>query len=166
MIAGIIDRLEQLLTEDDDFTAAMLALNLGRNGTAVLPQVIRSNRPLANLGQERFPCWVIELGDLGLETLAEGSSDFLAMNGRYQGVARDILLALVWHQQDADTAFAQRQGLEEPLIRLLLQNPDLDLPNVAAGYVSSIAPDRGANHPTQLWGATVRVEYSVSRDEP
>lgn len=165
MIAAAVTALETLLTTDEAFVEHMEALGLGSAGAEVVPQVIRANRPLSTLGQERFPAWVIELGDVGLETLAEGSSDFLALGGRYQGVGRDILLALVWHQQDVPTAFGQRMGLEEPLIDLLLRNPDLGLANVTAAYVSSISPDRGANHPTQVWGASLRLEYAVQRTD-
>lgn len=164
MIDAILAAIAGLLTTDPTLVAALRTLNLGSLGSDAVPQtIVRGNRPMQSLGQEKYPCWIVELDDLEIESLAQGSASFLAMNGSYQGVARNIRLALVWHQPDPDTAFGQRKGLEEPLVQLFLRQLDLGITGVTAAYVSRIEPDRGANHPTQIWRATVRVEYAIPR---
>jgi len=151
-LADIDSGIAALLAGDAAFLADIQALGLGENGEAMAPSLLRGFRPVASIGQEHFPCWVMELGDTGSTGVAVG-----ACHQDFQG---ELLLALVWHQQDPDTAYQQRLGLLPALVRLFLRNP---LMGDAAVTVDAQANDRSANHPTHITTFRLLVEPSISQ---
>ena len=132
--------LETLLTTDPTFVAGIRALNLGSKGGAATPKALKSMRQVRSIGQEHYPCWVLEVGDATTTDRAVGSC--------HQGAQREILLALVWHQQNMPAAFDQREALWDLLVALFLRNPMPDAE--ATVYVDAMATDRNANHPTHI----------------
>lgn len=150
-IADLHGGIRSLLTSDAAFTAALQALGLGENGEAVTPGVVLSYRPLASLGQEHFPSWVMEPGDASSTGVAAGSC--------HQDFQVEVLLALVWHQQDPDTAYAQRLALLDALVGLFLRNPVL---GHAAVTVDAQGNDRSANHPTHITTFRLVAELSIT----
>lgn len=143
------DALSLLLTTDATFVAAMQALNLGSTGAAATPVVVDGNQPFTSLGQEKFPCWVMEAGDEEAAPISDdGDGDGLTIGSRQQSFRTEIFLALVWHQQTPATAFAQRGQLAAAMVSLLLRNP------APAGthnfWVERLDNDRQANHPTHV----------------
>lgn len=161
MIDAIVAAVTSLLETDPVFVAAMQALGLGSLGAAAVPQVIEGNQPLASLGKEHFPAWVIELGDIDTDSLTEGNPEFLTIGSRYQGMAMDVPIALVWHQQQRATAFSQRTKLLKPVVQLFLRNNQPG--GCSQAYVSGAIPDRAANHPLQVWAFNLRVEFVIAR---
>lgn len=147
---AVHDAIASLLATDATFVAAMQALNLGTTGADSTPGVKRGNQPLGSLGQEHFPSWFIEAGDAVAAAVVDGGDPA----GLYIGDARqsfvvDIPLALVWHQQDRETAHAQRLGLLSPLAKLIARNPTLGGAAVNA-WVASANNDRQAAHPLHV----------------
>lgn len=143
--AAVID----LLLTDAEFLADMAALSLQTSGPDAAPdEVFKGFRPIASLGQEHYPCWVIESGDDQSVEEAIGSC--------HQGFETELLLALVWHQQDRDTAVDQRDGLLPALVHLFLRNP---APADCGIRVDARGNDRSANHPTHI--ATFRLLADV-----
>lgn len=140
MIEALHDAIAQMLITDAQFVADLQAMNLGTHSTAATPKVMRSFRPLRSLGQEHLPAWMLEPGDDSTFERAVGSC--------HQGVETEILLALVWHQQDPDTAYRQRLQLREALTALFLRNPAPD--GECTVYVEAQGNDRAANHPTHI----------------
>ena len=137
---SLVQAIEDLLTQDATFTAALEALELGSTGAEAVPKVLRSMRPPRSIGQEHFPCWVMEVGDIATTERAVGSC--------HQEAQRELLLALVWHQQDHDAAFDQREALWPLLVSLFLRNPAPD--GQSTVHVDAMATDRSANHPTHI----------------
>ena len=134
------DAIATLLTTDAPFVAAMQALNLGSHGTPVTPGVTRGMRDWRKIRQEVFPTWVLEPGDA--QTVEQGlGSCHLVQDA-------EVLLALVWHQQDHDTAYNQRLALEDDVVRLFLRNPRPG--NVADTVADASGNDRQANHPFHI----------------
>ncbi len=149
---GLKAELAVLLVGEADFVAELAALGLQRNGELTAPtKVLKGFRPLASLGQENYPCWVLESGDDQLTEEAIGS--------QRQIYESEILLSLVWHQQDRDTAVDQRDALLPALVRLLLRNPVL---SSCGMRVDARGNDRNANHPTHV--ATFRLLADVTID--
>ncbi len=167
MIASARAKLVSLLEADPEFTAAMRALGLGLRGEAVVPKVIRGNKPFAQLQQQDYPCWVTDRGDsTGSSHNADGGdSDGLVLGSTQQDWNTEIGLALVWHQQDFDTALDQRDGVHPALVRLLLRNPDLQ-DTCALAYVAGEMTDRATRHPTQSIAFELRVLHTIYRDAP
>src|SRR5690606_7206793 len=89
---------------------------------------------------ESFPCWVLEPGDAQTTEQGVGSCHLV------QDV--ETLLALVWHQQDHDTAYNQRLALEDELARLFLRNPRPG--DVGDTVLDASGNDRQANHPFHI----------------
>lgn len=134
------DALATLLTTDVAFVAAVRALNLGARGVAATPEVVRGFRDWKKIPQERFPCWVMEPGDSQTTEQGVGSCHYVQ--------EAEALLALVWHQQDHDTAYNQRLALEDDLSRLFLRNPRPG--DIADTIVDASGNDRQANHPFHI----------------
>lgn len=129
-----------LLTTDPGLVAALSALNLGSGGGPAVPKVLKSMRPLRSIGQEHFPCWVQEVGDIQTSARAIGSC--------HQEAQREILLALIWHQQDPNAAFDQMAALWDVVVALFLRTPSPD--GEATVHVDALVTDRYANHPTHI----------------
>jgi hypothetical protein len=134
------DAIATLLVTDASFVAAVRALGFGATGAAATPQVVRGMRDWRKIPQERLPCWVLEPGDSQTTDQGIGSCHYVQ--------EAEALLALVWHQQDHDTAYNQRLALEDDLSRLFLRNPRPG--NVADTVLDASGNDRQANHPFHI----------------
>lgn len=145
------DALKSLLATDATFGSALAALNLGTLAPLnVVPKVLEGNQPFTSLGQEHFPAWFIEVGDV--EASGIGGDDDpsgLVVGCDRQTAQAEIPLALVWHQQSPATAYEQRLSLHAIVTQLLLRNPTL---NGAAqlAWLQSMNNDRQAHHPTHV----------------
>lgn len=147
------DGLRALLTGDATFAAAVT----GVLGTA--PQVLRGNPPFQALPPGSWPCWVVEQGDGNAHAVSESSGAFLTIGAGEAQFQSDVLLALVWKNDDREVAAAQRAKLPALLAQLLLRNPQPG--GILAAWLQDWKPDRAALHPVQLWIATVRGIYSI-----
>lgn len=161
VIVAIHAAIEALLANDATFVAAIRALNLGTGGVAATPKVMKSLRDPQQVGQENYPAWLIEKGDSAAESLSNDGTEFGVIGFTQQGMASDILIGLVWHQQDAAVAYGQRLGLEAAFVDLFLRNPAPGGATIA--WARELKFDRGALHPTQTALATIRVEYAQAR---
>lgn len=144
--------LAALLTSDAEFVAEIAALGLPSNGALAAPtKVLKGFRSPQAIGQENYPCWLLESGDDQLTEEAIGS--------QRQIYESELLLGLVWHQQARETAIDQRDALLPALVRLLLRNPVL----ADCGMrVDARGNDRGANHPLHI--VTFRLLADVTLD--
>jgi hypothetical protein len=159
---AVSDALIALFTADATFTAALQALNLGSTGSNAIPQVIKGNRPWTSLGQEKFPAWVVEAGDADPAPLSDGADgEGLVIGSTQQSFKMTLLVALVWHQQNPDTAFEQRLDLLAAMASLLLRIvPPAGCTN---WWVAGFKNDRQANHPTHVASFALAAEITCSR---
>lgn len=148
------DGLATLLTTEATFVAAVRALNFGTGGTAATPGVVRGMRDWRKIGQERFPCWVLEPGDS--QTVEQGLGSCHIVQ------EAETLLALVWHQQDHDTAYNQRLSIEDDLARLLMRNPRPG--NAGDTWLDGSANDRQANHPFHIVTFRLLSQLEIKRN--
>ncbi|WP_153066038.1 MULTISPECIES: hypothetical protein [Xanthomonas] len=165
MIAAARQELHRLLLEDADVGAALSALGLGSNGSAVVPRVIKGNRRFEQIGQENFPCWISEKGDARGADGSNGGGDpaGLIVNSTQQDWLTDIEISLVWHQQDFSRAVDQRDGITAALVQLLLHHPSLnDMCSLA--FVANEINDRAFRAPTHWIAFVVRVHHTIYRD--
>ena len=152
-IQGLKAELAALLTGDAEFVAELAALALPSNGALTAPtKVVKGFRPLQLLGQENYPCWVLESGDDQLTEEAVGS--------QRQIYESEILLSLVWHQQNRETAVDQRDALLPALVGLLLRNPVL---SDCGMRVDARGNDRNANHPTHVVTFRLLADVTIDR---
>ncbi len=161
-----LDALEALLTRDPEFVAAMQALGLGTRGEAVVPKLLRSNRPFEQLGQEHYPCWVVDAGDATPEdggNAGGGDMAGLSVGSCSQDWVEDYDLAIVWVNQDFTASLAQRQAIKTALVRLLLRHPSLD-DSASLAYIASAANDSNQRHPTHFSVFVLRAHHTISRD--
>ncbi len=154
MTRVLYDAIAALLLNEPTLLTELAALGLGSNGQAIAPtKVLKSLRPFKSLGQEHFPCWIIEAGD--------DQSVEEAVGGCHQGFETEVLLALMWHQQDNDIAFNQRVDVPGALTRLFLRNP---MPGgIASVHVDAVGKDRSANHPTHVVMFRLLADVSVQK---
>lgn len=150
MSAALKAAVIELLLNDAEFIADMAALSLQTSGPDAAPdEVLKGFRPFAAIGQEHYPCWVIESGDdVSIEE---------AIGSCHQTFETELLLAIVWHQQFREIAVDQRDGLLPALVRLFLRNP---APADCGIRVDARGNDRSANHPTHV--ATFRLVAEVT----
>lgn len=167
MIATARAALVNLLTTDPLFVADMQALGLGTDGSAATPGQVAGNRPFEQIGQNNYPCWVHDTGDM-LGASAGNFADTaagLVLGSDQQDWQADILLSLVWYQKDFATAVSQTDAVQPALVRLLLRNPGL-ADSCTLAYVADVQPDRGMRHPTHSIAFSVRVHFTIERDAP
>lgn len=164
MIEQIYQAIRTLITTDATFVAAIQALGLGADGAAISPKVLDSMRRPEQVPQHDWPAFLLEAGDSDAEALSNDGSEFSVIGFTQQGMAADILIGLIWHQQDRATAVSQRLGLEAAFVDLFLRNPDPG--DATLAWVRRVDRDRGALHPTQTALVTVRVEYAQQRTSP
>jgi hypothetical protein len=165
MIGAARAALHALLVGDALFVADLQALGLGRDGSAAIPEVVSGNRRFDQLGQAHYPCWTDAAGDQQGEAGGSQADAWagLALGSGCQGWRGDILLALIWHQQDPARAVSQTDGLLPALVRLLLRQPSLS-ETCTLAYVASTDNDRGVRHPTHVAQFVVRVHYDIRRE--
>lgn len=149
-IADLRAAIHTLLLGETEFLAEIAALGFGRNGELAAPTVaLKGFRPTSRIPQQQWPCWITESGDSGSTEESIGSC--------HQTFEVDMLLALVWHQQDFDTAVDQHDALLPALTRLFLRNPCPG--DIADVRVDATGADRGVNHPTHI--STLRLIATV-----
>lgn len=159
---AVHDALAALLVADATFIAALQALNLKFDGTAAVPVVLSGNQPFTSIGQEKFPCWVMEAGDEdGASVTDDGGGGGLTVGSFQQSFECEILLALVWHQQTPATAFSQCGQLMAPMVSLLLRNTDIG--GAINCWVKRLDNDRQANHPTHVARFTLGATLTYTR---
>lgn len=161
MITQIHAAIADLLTGDAPFVADMQALVLGSRDTPDTPRLLNAFRQPQQIPQDKWPAFLLEKGDSEASSAANDGSEFGVIGFTQQGMATDVLIGLIWHQSNPDTAYAQRLGLEQAFVDLLLRHPDPGGATLA--WVRSIRFDGGALHPTQTALVTVRVEYEIQR---
>lgn len=155
--------LAQLLANDATLAATLQALELGSLSGPASPSVLLGNRPFQSIGQENYPCWVIEAGDAAAAADAVNDDpDGLVIGSHSQGFQAEILLALVWHQQDNTKAFQQRLALLPAVARLLMRNPDLS-GTAQMAWLASQNNDRQAAHPMHVAQFSVQVLIDVRK---
>ena len=164
MIAAARTALMALMVGDPQFITAMQALNLGSTGAAVTPKCLKGNRRFDQIGAEHFPCWLHDTGDQQPgPASADGDAMGLTINSHQQEWVADIVLSLVWHQQDYDTSVDQTDAIGPALVQLLLRNPSLD-DTCDNAYVAEVLTDRNYNHPVHAATFTVRVHGVIHRE--
>lgn len=155
MIGALRDAIETLLLTEPTFVADIAALGLGTHGEAVAPaKVLRGFRPIGTVGQERYPVWLLDTGDKVSTAQSVGS--------HHQEFEDEILLALLWHQQDHDTAVNQRDALLERVVQLFLRNPNPG--GIADVWVDAAGNDRGARHPAHTITFRLLAGLSIERE--
>lgn len=160
---AVHNALAELLRTDATLAAELALLALGTMGGGAVPSVKEGNQPFQSLGQEHYPCWVLEAGDAEAAPLtAEDDPAGLVIGSHRQGAEIEILLALVWHQQDPATAYQQRLALHGVVTRLLLRNPNLtDTAELA--WLAGMNNDRQAAHPLHVAMFRVRALIETRR---
>lgn len=159
--------LSTLLTTDATFIAAINAAMLGTTHAPAVPKVLEGNRSWESIGQEHYPCWMIDDGDSrgGGGDNEGGDPDGLTIGSHHQDWVDSIDLALVWHQQDFAVALQQRRAVKQAVVRLLLRNPDLAA-DANMAYVVEVFNDRSYRHPAHVMLFRVRVHSTIERDGP
>ena len=157
------------LGADAAFGAALTArIDEGGIGLKSLPTVLRSNLAFEDIRQihaSRLPCWVIEAGGAIAGPLTGLTEDErgLTLGGGTQAWRCEVLLGLVWHENDRERAYTQRLRLATLVPDLFLRNPDLGVDNCAGCLVVETEPDQGLNHPWQNWRALLAAELILVR---
>lgn len=160
-IAAIHAALASLLATDAHFVDDIEAIGLGSSGQAVVPGLLKAFRDPRQIHTSTLPLFVLDTGDGDAQAILNDGNTFGVMGYTQQDMAAEILVGLVWHQTDHDTAYAQRLKLEPAFIDLMLRHPDVG--GAAQAWVAKIQFDRGALHPTQTAVVTIRVEYAQKR---
>lgn len=158
MIRDLHDAIDTLLSTEATFVAAIQAIALASTSTQAIPVpetpgVLHGFRPFRSIGQEHYPTWVLEPGDD--QSIEE------AIGSCHQGFETEVLLALVWHQQDPELAYAQRLQLLDEVVRLFLRNPTPG--GIADVRVDACGNDRQANHPTHVVTFRLLADVRINR---
>ena len=106
------------------------------------------NKPIAVVDPETMPLIVLELGD--------GEIENEVLGGDVAGVVANIEIAIVWQAEDTAKAFTQRSELADLMPLAVMREATLN-GAAAAAELTRWSSDRGANHPNQLFRATVRT---------
>lgn len=162
---AVYDALVLLLSTDAQLAADLQALNLGTAAPLnVTPGVVKGNRPFQSIGQEHYPAWVIEAGDAQASGIGnEDDPGGLVIGCDRQTAQAEILLALIWHQQDPAMAYDQRLALHGAVTRLMLRNPTLT-ESAQLAWLDSMNNDRQAAHPTHVAMFRVLALFETRRD--
>lgn len=163
MIGAIHAAIEALLSADATFAADILALGLGSAGQAAAPQLLLGLREPRQVSAAQLPAYLVEKGDDDTASLTQDGSEFSVIGFSQQGMATDVLIGVIWSQQDVETAYRQRLGLSTAFVDLFLRNPDPG--GAVMAWTRKVVYDRGALHPTQTALVTVRVEYAQQRSD-
>lgn len=151
------DGVNALLAQDTIFVAAIASL-LGVPITGVL----RGNVPLVNIPTGNLPCFVIEQGDGTSASISNNGDDGGHVIGLGEQQFRsDLHVSLIWNEQDRERAASQRSDLPTLMAQLMLRNP---MPGgIDFGTLTEWEPDRGVNHPLQVWRCTLTGEYAIPK---
>ena len=159
MTSPILDfrtAIAALLIGDATFSAAVNAL-LGQTVSTVL----NSNMPTTEIPSGMYPCWVVELGDGQSASISNNETVAQTIGLSQQTFTNDLYVVLVWGEQDREKAAQARATLPVLLTQLLLRNP---MPGgIDGAAVTAFQPDRGTNHPMQIWRATISGDLTFTR---
>ena len=144
-----------LLTGDAIFAAAIAAL-IGANVATVL----RGNVPISNIPVGSYPCFVVEQGD-GKATPATELGEYQTIGLSETSYASDLYVSLIWIDQSRENAAATRQQLPTVFAQLFMRNPTPG--GIDGAVLMEWQPDRGVNHPTQIWRGTILGNYTIPR---
>lgn len=161
-IGAFHDSLDALFSTDAEFVAALGALSLSSDGTAITPVVTYANRDIASFPQEMMPAWVFVPGDGEARSGSNAGGDFLDVGGSELNSRTSLEIALVWHQQDFLTAYQQRRDLPE-LIASLLMRRQQDIAGADGCWLESWQNDRSVRHPVQIAGFTIAADLTFER---
>ncbi len=140
--AGAFDGLGTVLLADPGLTGWSVT-HFGRALT-----LVNGNRPVETVASQHLPALVLEMGDGQAEEL---------VHGQQMETVQELGCALVWNEQNEADAFVQRTALPEIIARALMSNRTLS-GQVAGAWLQSWSPDRGANHPRNVFVFAVAVE--------
>lgn len=149
------DGMRALLGSDATLAAAVTTL------IGAQPIVLRGNQPLGQIPAGQFPCWFVDQGPGRAAPISEHGDTFITIGSSEQQFESDVLVALVWKENDRERAADQRAQLPALLTQLMLRNPQPG--GIVGAWLSDWTPDRAALHPTQLWTATVHGIYAVTQ---
>ena len=152
-----IDGMAELLQGESLFIAALAEL-LG----LPIQRIVKSNVPLGNLPTDSLPCWVLEQGEgMAASINNNGDDEGLVIGLSQQQFVSELHCSLIWSEQDREVAGEQRSDLPTLMTQLMLRNP---MPGgIPFAQLREWEPDRGVNHPLQVWRATLRGEYAIPR---
>ena len=120
--------------------------------------VLRANTPWERLAGHALPCFVIEQGDGKGGSNSNQADAGQVIGHQEQQFSSELMIALLWNEQDRDTAGVQRTELPGIFARLFLRNP---VPgNCDGAWLDQWIPDRGVQHPRQTFVAKVHGEYT------
>lgn len=156
MLDAITTSIAAALTSDATFVAALQALL--PNLTAAPPALL-ANRPTTEVARQYPACWVVEQGDGAAEPVTDDTG--LTLGGCEAQFRAELLLALVWTDQDVDTAGAARRALPALVAQLLMRHPSPG--GATTVWLEAWESDRGGRHPTQVWGCRIAIIYAVPR---
>ncbi len=154
------------LTGDSILTNAMVAsLASGGVGMVRAASVIRGNRPLveiAQVHQSRLPVWVIEPGEAReADITQEGGGEPQTIGSHSQGYEIEMLVALVWVQQDTEAAHTQRLRLLDLFPKWALRHASMA--GASGIFCRELLPDQGATHPNQTFRAGLRADMNIHK---
>ncbi|MDR3389926.1 MAG: hypothetical protein P4L92_23055 [Rudaea sp.] len=144
-----------LLTGDATFVAAIAAL-LGAPVTTVL----RGNIPVSQIPAGSYPCFVVEQGD-GKAAPTANTMDSQTIGLAMSSFESDVLVSLIWTDQNPATAAITRGKLPTPFAQLLMRNPQPG--GIDGAWLGEWQPDRGVNHPTQIWRGVIAGNYTITK---
>lgn len=147
--------VKALLSSDATFVAAIAAL-LG----APVVNVVIGNIPVAEIPAGMFPCWVIEQGD-GNATPTTESHEYQTIGLGETSYASELYAALVWIDPDPVNAGTTRGKLPTPMAQLFMRQPQPG--GIDGATFAGWQPDRGANHPVQVWRAVIAGNYTITK---
>lgn len=156
-LKAFTDAVVTLLAGDATFTAEIEAL-IG----APVPRVIRGNTPWEQIGAALLPCFVVEQSPGKTSDWGTGDENGLVIGHRSQDFTSELDVALLWFQQNRETAADQRSQLPELFARLMLRNPQPG--DVNGAWLQEWIPDQGVRHPVQCFVARLQADYPIARD--
>jgi hypothetical protein len=148
-----------LLTGDSIFAAAIASLV---NAGVPVNTLLRGNVPVAQIPAGSFPCFVVEQGD-GKPTPTTDGSEYQTIGLAMTSYASDLYVSLVWIDQDVQNAAITREKLPKVFGQLFMRNPQPG--GVDFGSLTEWQPDRGINHPNQIWRAVISGNYTTTKNE-
>lgn len=145
--AGAFQGLGATLTGD----AGLIAW--ARDNFGATLHLVNGNRPVEIIANGKLPALVLETGP------GEGAE---LVGGQQMETTQEMNGALVWREQDEAAAFVQRLALPEILARALMTDRRLG-GQVEGAWLQSWEPDRGANHPLNVFRFKVAAEDFIER---
>ena len=144
-----------LLAGDTTFNAAITAI-LG----APVSTVLRGNMQISQIPAASFPCFVVEQGD-GKAAPTTETQEFQTIGLAMTSFASDVYVSLIWMEQDPAVGAVEGARLRTPFAQVLMRQPQPG--GIDGAYLGEWQPDRGVNHPTQVWRAVISGNYTITK---